>query len=186
MADAMTLMKAACGRYPEGSRGRTRRRRLFGTAFGLVALATGAAVLSVTFLQGADAESAATAGSPSIVSGHGLSLEIPAGWDGRITQESPQDAIVLEAASVPLAEDDATGAETQKSMREGDLYIKLIDINAAPSDVLGDPSWSEAVLPVEIRASDISPVFEGVELPAYAARFPRDQRSRDYALCRVW
>lgn len=112
-----------------------------------------------------------TAADSRTISGYGLSLTISQRWDGHITRPSPDDAIILQAASVPLPVDDEWGRKVQELMSEGDLYIKVADIGPPPADLVEvDPAWSYATPPLRIRRSDIYDVYQGVILPAYAAR----------------
>jgi hypothetical protein len=105
------------------------------------------------------------------IEGYGLKMNLPAGWDGRITRDSPKDAVVLQAASTELAPGDVTGVETHRRMRNTDLYLKVIDIGAPTARLVDhDPAWSREALPIRFGTEHIYDTFEDVELPAYGAR----------------
>lgn len=79
------------------------------------------------------------------VSGHGISVEVPGGWEARVARHG--EGAVLHLATFPLLETDgAYGAAATGRMRRGDAFASLV----------------EYVDPVNIRA--------GVGL--YAARRP--------------
>jgi hypothetical protein len=103
------------------------------------------------------------------VHGYGLRVTVPEGWHGVASQRSPQDAAVLQAATVPIADGDDTGRRTHSSMGAKDIYIKVADIGAPPAHLLErDPAWSSG--PALIRDVDLTTTFEGVELPVYGMR----------------
>jgi hypothetical protein len=131
-------------------------------------LVAGLAALLAAPLVGGDSSSPSL-GPAKVVEGHGLRIELPAGWDGRVRSEGPGTAIELEAASVPL-EQGRSRLELQRTMEEHDVYLRVLDTLLEPEEVAGDESWSVDSM-VRFAAADISPVFEGVELPAYSARF---------------
>ena len=105
------------------------------------------------------------------VDGSGLRLVVPEGWDARITPGDASEAVVLQAATVPLAAKDEVGVETHELMKEGDIYIKVIDAHLDAKDVLDDASWTEASRPPAFSQYDLSARFHNVSLAAYGARF---------------
>jgi hypothetical protein len=104
------------------------------------------------------------------IQGYGLKMRIPDGWDGRIYQQSPQDAVTLEATSArlaPVAEDSVL--QTEQGMGNGDVYIRLSDIGAAPPYVGKDSDWRVVSSPPAIRPTDFQEFVEGHSLPAGTA-----------------
>ncbi len=61
------------------------------------------------------------------VAGHGISVEVPEGWEARITQRVGSGA-VLHAASFALsASDGAFGAAATGRMRRGDGFLAVVE-----------------------------------------------------------
>ena len=60
------------------------------------------------------------------VSGHGISVEVPAGWEARIARRG--GGAVLHAASFPLLSSDGDfGAAATGRMRRGDGFLALVE-----------------------------------------------------------
>jgi hypothetical protein len=105
------------------------------------------------------------------IEGYGLRMNIPGGWHGSVVRESPDAAVVLQAASTELAPGDLVGTETHRGMRSSDVYIKVIDIGAPPEGLVeSDPAWRRDALPIAVDSAELYDTFEGVELPAYGFR----------------
>src|SRR5919198_702114 len=82
----------------------------------VAALALAAAGL-IAFIAVAAESGRSSPPAKSSVSGYGLSIQLPAGWNGRIYRLSPTDAITLEAATVPLAPTgDGSFEQTEQAM----------------------------------------------------------------------
>jgi hypothetical protein len=94
--------------------------------------------------------------SGTTISGYGLTIELPPGWHGRIYRRSPQYAIMLDAATVPLppAGDDLFD-QTALRMGTDDLYLHLDDIGRAPHLPMREPVWKIAEPPLELQRSDL-------------------------------
>jgi len=103
--------------------------------------------------------------------GLGLHIELPHGWYGRITRPGPGPAIVLQAATVPLAPDDGSGIKTHEPMASEDIFLMIVDTLMTPAQVSGDESWSDANGPVMFRRSDLHDVWPRTPLPSYGVRF---------------
>jgi hypothetical protein len=94
--------------------------------------------------------------SGKAISGYGLTIELPSGWHGRIYQRSPQYAIALDAATVPLPPvDDQSLDRTAQRMGAGDLYLHLDDIGQAPHLPMRESAWSTAHPPLQLQRSDL-------------------------------
>lgn len=102
------------------------------------------------------------------ISGYGLSLELPDGWDGRI-YENETGLRVLQAANIRLVErDDDVGSESLRLMRSDGILIALWywpDWPPADQETDLDP----AMLPLQFSRSDFGD-FEGARAPATAMR----------------
>jgi hypothetical protein len=105
------------------------------------------------------------------VSGYGLSIQLPAGWNGRIYRTSPSDAITLEAATVPLAPTgDGSFEQTEQTMGADDAYIRLSDIGAPPPYLGKEHTWQKVTLPISVDAASVQRYVEGQSLPANIVR----------------
>lgn len=61
------------------------------------------------------------------IAGHGISIELPAGWEGRISQRA-QGGPVLHAATFALRQSDGDfGAAATGRMRSGDVFAALLE-----------------------------------------------------------
>ena len=130
---------------------------------GAIAAAT---LIAATLSRGADSEPRLPGGQ---LSAYGFTIRLPPGWDGRLTQVARGGTIVLEAATVEIAED-ATRSQIHDSMAPEDIYLSVMDTQLEPRNVAADPSWSNATA-IAFASVDISPIFQNVTLPAYAAKF---------------
>lgn len=104
------------------------------------------------------------------LSRYGLSIELPAGWNGRIRRSSPETAPVLNAANFVLpSRDNGVGTKAQKLLRPGRIYIAVTDLGP-PSSHLQKGRWTKATLPIAVRPRDLG-AFEGFDVPALATRW---------------
>jgi hypothetical protein len=93
-----------------------------------------------------------------MLTGEGLAIELPQGWDGRITRRIgvEYDQIVLQAGNFELpAEDDDIASVARREMGGAGVVVSLV-----VGDGAGPESWDRAVLPIAIRPSDIDS-YEG-------------------------
>ena len=157
----MRIFRSTHGRLPH----LTRTGAVIVTA---VALAAAGLVAFIAVAAGSGKSSHAT---KSTVSGYGLSIQLPAGWNGRIYRPSPADAITLEAATVPLAPTgDGSFEQTEQAMGAGDAYIRLSDIGAPPPYLGKEHTWQRASLPISVDPTSVQRYLEGQSLPANIIR----------------
>lgn len=114
----------------------------------------------------------ASAGSASrVLSAHGLSIALPAGWHGRVVKPAPNAAAQLIAADFGLPRrENFAGPKTTKAMRASSIYIWIANEGSANGKNLQPGRWKSATLPLAIRRADIQP-FEGVDSPSEAVRW---------------
>lgn len=144
---------------------RSKRRGL------LVAAASATLALGMLALFIAVAAGSSDSDRANVIDGFGLTMQLPEGWDGRVYQRSPRDAVTVEAASVTLApKADDSFQQTEASMGASDAFIWLSDIGSPPSQPGREPTWKKASLPITISASDVHRYVEGHSLPANVAR----------------
>jgi hypothetical protein len=141
------------------------RRRIAGLALGLIA-AAGLGVASFSF------PSSSVASGSRVVAGHGIRMELPPGWDGRVYQRSlPGSLPVLQAASftLPRAGDDDVGSNAVRRMRAGSVRFGLLEVGEPAG-----PRFHPARLPLRIARGDFGAPFEGVPLEhAFATKHVR-------------
>ena len=102
-----------------------------------------------------------------MLTGQGLAIELPQGWDGRITRRIgvEHDQIVLQAGNFELpAEDDDIASFARREMGGAGVVVSLV-----VGDGAGPESWERAVLPIAIRPSDIGS-YEGFAPKAAGVR----------------
>ena len=104
------------------------------------------------------------------ISGFGVSINLPPGWDGRIVKLEPNAATQVLAGnfSLPSAED-FLGAETAKAMGPQSLYVWAADLGS-DREHLQPGRWKETSLPIQIARADFGP-FEGVASPVEAVQW---------------
>ena len=115
-------------------------------------------VSCVAVAAGCGSSDRVSGGRPSArtITGYGLTIELPAGWHGRIYRRSPQYAISLDAATVPLPPgDDQLFDQTALRMSTDDLYLHLDDIGQAPPLPLRERDWKIAEPPLQLQRSDL-------------------------------
>jgi hypothetical protein len=131
------------------------RRRIAGLALGLIA-AAGLGVASFSF------PSSSVASGSRVVAGHGIRLELPPEWDGRVYQRSlPGSQPVLQAANLtlPRAGDNDVGSNAVRRMRAGSVRLGLLEVGKPAG-----PRFHPARLPLQIERGDFDSPFEGVPL----------------------
>jgi hypothetical protein len=96
------------------------------------------------------------------LSGHGLAIELPDRWEGRIYRR-PGGHPILHAGSFRLPQDDADfGTQAIQAMGGADAFLALLEYE--PSSA-GTPLFNEPRIPRPVHASDLSP-------KAFARRIP--------------
>lgn len=104
------------------------------------------------------------------LSRYGLTIELPAGWHGRIRRFSPDTAPVLSAANFALpAQDDGVGTKAQRLLSTGRIYIAITDLGK-PGPHLQRGRWANVTLPVSVGPRDLG-AFEGLSVPSLATRW---------------
>jgi hypothetical protein len=90
------------------------------------------------------------------VSGYGISIDLPKGWEGRIYRRRPANAYpILHAGSFALPQGDGDfGGDAIASMSEGDVFLALLEYDGA---LAGTGLFNEPTLPLPLRRSDLSP-----------------------------
>jgi hypothetical protein len=101
---------------------------------------------------GATAARSGPAQPTTTVQGYGLSIVLPEGWNGRVSQASPDDAITLEASTVPLPPPGE--AMTGDLLDPNDAYIVVDDIGTRDA-------FGEVRLPITLNPEDIAGPYEG-------------------------
>jgi hypothetical protein len=125
-----------------------------------------------------DGERKAKAGAETkALEGHGVSVRIPEGWDGRIEWPSPEFARIVHLATFELpSELDARGHAAERRMGQGDVYLN-IGVDAAFTA-------NSPLRRLEIDRSDAMTIWEG-KVPEAAARVMRSYL-RDGRQIQVW
>ena len=102
---------------------------------------------------------------PRTLSDHGLSIELPPGWHGRIYRRPEDEITGLHVANFPLpSEDDDLASAARRGMADTGIVLGVI-----VGDTESPSWWTPATLPVEIRRSDFAP-YEGFEWRTAAIR----------------
>jgi hypothetical protein len=108
------------------------------------------------------------------ISGFGVSIDLPPGWEGRIVKPEPEVATHVVAThvlagnfSLPSAEN-FLGPETAKAMGPQSLYVWAAGFDSAHEQL--SRRWIETSLPIPIGRADFGP-FEGVASPVEAVRW---------------
>jgi hypothetical protein len=88
------------------------------------------------------------------ISGHGIEVDLPNGWEGRIYRR-PEGRPILHAASFALPADDGDfGGVAVAEMPSGGVFIALAEYDP---DVLGTALFAPRGLPLPLRAADAHP-----------------------------
>ena len=105
-----------------------------------------------------------------MISGHGISIDVPAGWDARIAGPPPARTrsfgvaadddpegrrALLHAASFPLPDErGAFGGGAVEHMAAADLFISLVEYDSAS---VGTPLFAPRGVPRRLTAADFDP-----------------------------
>ena len=96
------------------------------------------------------------------VRGFGLTVALQQGWNGRVYRLSPQHAITLQAATVPLGPPGADEAAIARVMQAKHAYLVIDDIGPPPAGLGRDPAWVlDPALPLTIHESDVHGPWKG-------------------------
>jgi hypothetical protein len=111
-------------------------------------------------------------GATETVRGHGLRMELPAGWHGEIVRPEPLQAVTLRAANFPHPRLTDLGRDLQPTMGERDVLITLAHYGRA---------WEHskarrATLPLTIGRDDFVS-FEGFRRPVAMDAFSLEGRA---------
>jgi hypothetical protein len=88
------------------------------------------------------------------LAGHGISIELPDRWEGRIYRR-PGGHPILHTGSFRLVHDDADfGTMSIQAMGESDAFMALLEYEGASA---GTPLFNEPEIPRPIDASELSP-----------------------------
>jgi hypothetical protein len=88
------------------------------------------------------------------IAGHGIEVELPSGWEGRVYRR-PEGRPILHAATFALPADDGDfGALAVSAMPSRGVFIALAEYDP---DVLGDPLFAHQGVPLPLRAADAHP-----------------------------
>jgi hypothetical protein len=88
------------------------------------------------------------------IAGHGIEIDLPDGWEGRIYRR-PEGRPILHAASFALpAEDGDFGTSAVAGMPSNGVFIALAEYDP---DALGEPLFAHQGLPLPLRATDTHP-----------------------------
>lgn len=96
------------------------------------------------------------------LSGHGLAVELPRGWDGSITRRSDALALpVLHASSMPLPPDRGdSGGRVVEKLGWGEVFLCLLEHEPACA---GTALFASAGLPLPLSTDWFSPrVLQGM------------------------
>jgi hypothetical protein len=98
------------------------------------------------------------------VSGHGISIELPTGWEGRIYRRPLAHAYpILHAGSFAMPHRDGDfGGGAISAMSNGDLFVALLEYDGA---LAGTGLFGEQGLPLPIRQSELGPAAFQHRLP---------------------
>ncbi len=100
------------------------------------------------------------------VSGHGLTIAIPANWDAEVVRPNPPGALTLRAANFALPPTSDIGQQAQREMGDEEILITLSHYGRAGDNSNAQP----ARLPLEIEPADFTP-FEGFARPVATDSF---------------
>lgn len=131
-------------------------------------LATLSAGLQLAGCSGGAEAPAPESAQAAIVSGYGLAIELPAGWNGRVVDPPGPAGRLLQAQSFPRPGEDWIGPETAAAIGETGVVIEVAD--GGPVGPVGVQQWQQTTLPIQISRVDLGP-FEGIATPAEAVRW---------------
>ena len=109
---------------------------------------------------------AAGEGPTKRVSGHGLTIAVPDGWDAEVVRPDPPGALTLRAANFPLPPLSDIGRQAQLEMSEEQILITLVHYGRVRD------GWStrRASLPLTIGRDSFAS-FEGFTRPVATDSF---------------
>lgn len=96
------------------------------------------------------------------VSGYGMTIALPPGWNGRVYRLSPQHAITLQAATVPLPAPGDDQSRIAARMKPTDIYVVIDDIGPPPRGLGREPVWQlNPKLPLTVHDADVEGPWKG-------------------------
>jgi hypothetical protein len=101
--------------------------------------------------------------------GHGLRIDLSAGWYGEVVRPEPPGALTLRAANFLLPPATDVGQQAQRTMGERDILITLAYYGRARDE----SGVRRATLPLRIERADFAP-FEGFARPVATDAFVVD------------
>lgn len=110
------------------------------------------------------------------VSGHGLTIAVPDGWEAEVVRPDPPGALTLRAANFPLPPASDVGQQAQREMSEDGILITLSHYGRARTGV----SAQRRRLPLTIEPADLTS-FEGFARPVATYSFVLEE-----AAFQVW
>ena len=113
---------------------------------------------------------AAGDGPTKRVSGHGLTIAVPAGWGAEVVRPDPPGALTLRAANFALPEAFDVGQRAQREMNADEILITLSHYGRARDG----SNAQRASLPLAIDRADFTS-FEGFRRPVATTSFVIDE-----------
>jgi hypothetical protein len=104
------------------------------------------------------------------VSGHGLSIAVPAGWDAEVVRPDPPGALTLRAANSPLPQASDVGQRAQQEMNADEILITLSHYGRTRDG----SNAQRASVPLAIDRADFTS-FEGFRRPVATTSFVIDE-----------
>ena len=96
------------------------------------------------------------------ISGYGIHIEVPRGWEARVYRRAEGDP-TLHAGNFPLPMDDGDfGSGAVGRMTDGGIFIALTEYRA---DLAGEPLFSGPGLPLSVAGSELNPLALQRALP---------------------
>jgi hypothetical protein len=136
-----------------------------------------ALLVGVLALLGCSERDATAERETKAVEEHGVIVQVPEDWDGRIEWPSPEFVRIVHLASFELPNElDARGHAAERRMGEGDVYL---NVGVDPAFTANSP-----LRRLEIARSDAETIWEG-KVPEAAARVMRSYL-RDGQQIQVW
>jgi len=91
-----------------------------------------------------------------------MTIALPTGWHGRVYRISPQHAITLQAATVPLPAPGEDQSRIAARMKPADTYVVIDDIGPPPPGLGREPVWHlDPKLPLTISDADVEGAWKG-------------------------
>ncbi len=92
--------------------------------------------------------------NPSTLAGHGISIELPAGWEGLIYRRNGGHPILHAGSFVLPSGDGDFGTAAIQAMRPGDAFFALLEYDGALG---GYGLFEHKGIPIPIKAGELSP-----------------------------